>query len=121
MRILPLIIGIVPGFGHIWIGMYRRGVLLFFLFLNGVNGYLVGIYLWERPGREAITWSALVLAVGIWIFSFVNILRHARKKPKEEGVKLTEKERALLVWFLTFGEMLKVPPDESGSGSMTGR
>jgi hypothetical protein len=91
MRIFPLIIGIIPGFGHIWLGRVLRGLVLFFIFANGVNGYFVGKYLWERGGREFIEWGSLTVAVIAYFFAYINLVIIA-KKPKPLSENNTEEK-----------------------------
>jgi hypothetical protein len=94
LRIIALIVGLMPGFGHIWVGRVKRGLAIFFLFANGVNAYFVGRFLWERQGSGLIEYAGLAVAVAAFLFSHYDLFKITRKPAKQpEPAKEPEPEK----------------------------
>ncbi len=73
--LFPFTLAFVPGWGHIWLRRYNRGLALFFLFFGSINVSLA-IFLLDTSERFAmLNRLAQALAVGVLVFSLVDVLR----------------------------------------------
>ena len=73
--IVPLILGIVPGWGHIWVQRPTRGLLLFIPFFALLNLALMGML--EPVSSPVKPWvsPAIAMAAALYVFSFLDTIR----------------------------------------------
>lgn len=73
--LFPLTLAVVPGWGHIWLRRYNRGLALFFLCFGALNLRVV-IELLADPGQYRFVKDlTIALAIGVLVFSLVDVLR----------------------------------------------
>lgn len=73
--IVPLILAVIPGWGHIWVQRPTRGLLLFIPFFGLLNIALMGLL--EPVNSPVKPWvsTALALAAALYVFSFLDTIR----------------------------------------------
>ncbi|HVY62250.1 MAG TPA: hypothetical protein VHF22_11390 [Planctomycetota bacterium] len=64
----------VTGLGHVYLGRYVQGVVLFALFATAANGVLLGA-LWQGPAARTITLASEVALVAVWVTGLASALR----------------------------------------------
>ena len=101
IKIMPLLLTVVAGMGHLWEGKDLKGLALFAGFAAGLAGLVEGLVLWSGPGKTEITAAAAVLVVCVWGYAFYDILR-LTYGPWREKVLLARSEhlRRGIVAFL---------------------
>jgi hypothetical protein len=91
LKIGPLLLSVVAGMGHLWEGRDLKGLGLFALFAAGLAGVLEGFVLWAGPGKTEITVIAGLIVVGVWGYSFFDIIK-LTYGPWREKIRLTRDE-----------------------------
>ncbi len=91
IKIVPLLLSVVAGMGHLWEGKDLKGLALFALFAAGLAGVLEGLVLWAGPGKTEITVVAAIVVAGVWGYSFFDIVR-LTYGPWREKIRLTRNE-----------------------------
>lgn len=65
---------LIPGVGHVRLGLSRRGVLFFAVFAFLLNAWLVAPLILPDP---VLRWGLLSATVLLWLVSAVSFLKHA--------------------------------------------
>ncbi|HQF66209.1 MAG TPA: hypothetical protein PLR66_10200 [Planctomycetota bacterium] len=91
IKIVPLLLSVVAGMGHLWEGKDLKGLALFALFAAGMAGVLEGLVLWAGPGKIEITIGAAIVVAGVWCYAFVDIVR-LTYRPWREKIRLRRSE-----------------------------
>ena len=73
--LVPLVLSIIPGWGHIWLRRYNRGLAIFLLFFAIVNLELMVFLRGEEADFEATFKYASAAAVGLFVFTIVDVFR----------------------------------------------
>ena len=73
--LIPLILSLVPGWGHIWVHRATRGLLIFVCFFGLANYALMALLLADAAEPPILARPALALAAGVLVFSYIDILR----------------------------------------------
>ncbi len=91
LKIVPLLLSVVAGMGHLWEGKDLKGLGLFALFAAGLAGVLEGLVLWAGPGKFEISIVAGIVVVCVWVYSIVDVLK-LTYGPWREKIRLTRSE-----------------------------
>jgi tetratricopeptide (TPR) repeat protein len=76
VRWKPLVLSVVPGFGHMYFRRYMAGVVLFAAFAVGLNGLML-LVLVRGDASGPLAWLAAGVAIGAWCLSVLWVLRRA--------------------------------------------
>lgn len=123
--LFPLVLCVVPGWGHIWVHRYNRGLSIFILFFAIANGLILLIL--NAATEDYATYMTLGKAalVGLFVFAVVDIIRiTVWLKSKKVANRRRGQYRRSLVHFLR-GEyemaesqanrMIRTDPLDSGA------
>ncbi len=73
--LVPLTLSIVPGWGHIWVHRYNRGLSIFILTCAIANARIL-LYLNAAEVEYNLLYNACLAAIaGLYVFTFVDIIR----------------------------------------------
>ena len=75
--IIPTVLSVVPGWGHIWVRRHTRGLAIFLTFFAVANAAFLINQLGPQEMRTTAIRIALVICVGLWAFCFGDIIRIA--------------------------------------------
>ena len=73
--LFPVVLSIIPGFGHIWVRRYNRGLALFLIFFGTWNLTPIHYLLADDGEYEGLLKLSHAAVVGIIVFAFVDIIR----------------------------------------------
>lgn len=93
-----VILGIIPGIGHISVGRCLKGVVLFLFFVIFVNAVFVCRFTPRLDGSDEMVKGCIACALIIWAYSFLDVfkiavwnkrpwIRPSKKKLFEEGMR----------------------------------
>ena len=72
--IVPVILSLVPGWGHIWLRRFGRGLLVFTVFVVAANIALMQS-LAKTPTHASWIRPALAVAAAVFVFGIADVLR----------------------------------------------
>lgn len=75
--IVPIVLSVVPGWGHIWVRRHTRGLAIFLVFFALADIAFLVYQTSEEPVRTDAMNVGLGLCAGIWTFAMVDIARIA--------------------------------------------
>jgi len=74
-----LILAVVPGFGHLYVGRYWRGLLVFVIFAIAANGICFARELAPAGARETAVDLCAGAAAAIWLYSVLHVAYLSRR------------------------------------------
>ncbi|MFT7617720.1 MAG: tetratricopeptide (TPR) repeat protein [Planctomycetota bacterium] len=73
--LIPLVLCIMPGWGHIWVHRYNRGLSIFILFFTIGNGLILLILNAATQNYSTLMTVGQAALVGLFVFAIVDIIR----------------------------------------------
>ena len=74
-RCFAVLLSLVPGWGHVYLGREARGLVLFTVFAIGGFGLLNGLLLYIGWGRSFVLAASGFTALAVWVWACVDIIR----------------------------------------------
>ncbi len=89
-RPIAILLSLVPGWGHIYLGFEARGLVIFTLAALGGFGWINATWIYLGEGQSIFQGITLVLFGGLFLFSLVDIFIRTAKKRVSRSSKLCE-------------------------------